>query len=68
MQANNIFLHKVDIMSLHLIIIRSFSQLWIVNSGYIQQLGEKSRNDHLILVLWLFRILFHSNYSRELMR
>ena len=69
MQANNIFPHKVDIMSLHLIIIiRSFSQLWIVNSGYIQQLGEKSPNDHLILVLWLFRILFHSNYSRELMR
>ena len=57
------FFHKVDIMSLHLIIIRSFSQLWIVNSGFIQQLGEKSPNDYLILVLWLFSIILHSNYS-----
>ena len=59
--ANNIFLHKEDIISLHF--IRSFSQLWIVNSGYIQQLGEKSPNDHLILALWLFSIILHSNYS-----
>ena len=54
-QANNTFFHKLD-MYLHLVIFRSFSRLWFVNSGYIQryigycyiqQFGEKSPNDHL---------------------
>ena len=67
-QSNNIFPHNLDIIHWHLVFIRSFSQLWFVNSGYIQQFGEKSPNDHLILVLWLFSIILHSNYSLELMR
>ena len=59
--------YKEDIKSLHFIIIRSFSQLWILNNGYLQQLGVKSPNDHLILALWLLSIILHSNYSLELM-
>ena len=48
LQAKNKYLHKVDTMSLHLIIIRPFAQFWIVNmtslhscsEGYVQQLGR----------------------------
>ena len=48
-QAKNRYLHKVDTMSLHLIIIRPFAQFWIVNmtsvhscsEGFVQQLGHK---------------------------
>ena len=48
-QAKNRYLHKVDTMSLHLIIIRPFAQFWIVNmtsvhscsEGFVQKLGHK---------------------------
>ena len=48
-QAKNRYLHKVDTMSLHLIIIRPFAQFWIVNmtsvhscsEGFVQKPGHK---------------------------
>ena len=60
-QANNNYLHKVDTMSLHLIIIRPFAQFWIVNmtslhscsEGYAQKLGQNVPIGHLTLLLWL---------------
>ena len=39
-QANNIYLYKVDTMDVYVIIIWHFSQFWIVHMGYIQQFGE----------------------------
>ena len=62
-QANNRYLHKVDTMSMYGIIIRHFSQFWIVHMGNIHSNLVKSPNAHLILVLWLFSIILHSNYS-----
>ena len=72
-QANNRYLHKVDTMSLHLIIIRPFEQFWIVNmtslhscsEGYVQQLGQNVRNGHLTLLLELPSINSHSNYNLD---
>ena len=62
-QANNRYLHKVDTMSVYVIIIRHFSQFWIVHMGCMYSNLVKSPNAHLILVLWLFSIILHSNYS-----
>ena len=60
--ANNRYLHKVDTLSVYMIVIRHFSRFRIVHMGYIQQIGEVTYA-HLILVLWLFSIILHSNYS-----
>ena len=39
-QANNIYLHKVDTMNVYVIVFRHFLQFWIVHMGYTQQFGE----------------------------
>ena len=39
-QAKNRYLHKVDTMSLHLIIIRPFAQFWIVNMTSVHSCSE----------------------------
>ena len=75
-QAKNKYLHKVDTMSLHLIIIRPFAQFWIVtmtslhscSEGYVQQRGQHIRNCHLTLLMGLPSINSHSNYSWQLIR
>ena len=65
MQAYTIYVHEVDPMSNHLIVIRPLAHVFIENmASYVVAVvmaiySKKTANDQLILLLWFLSINSH---------